>query len=613
MRSTSTGVTTVLRRLALALSAACAIGLALAATGAQAMPGEFDPGFGAGGISSNQFSSAPSPTSIGADVVSGPEGKVVVAGQINDALGHPAVGVARYLSNGQLDPSFGGGSGAVEIQAGKGVAPESFAYYSALAVLADGRILLAGLATDVSGHRAALVMRLKSSGETDPTFSGGTVILQLGEGATPSSEFFGLALLPEGKIVLAGGATEAAGHTQFVAERLNSEGLPDPSFGKGTGTFKQQFGSGTEPRSLGSDVIAVPSGYVFSGAAGDEKHNMSFLLLKLTTSGEPFLSFGTAGGSTVQANAHPGFNSAALRVVQQSSGKLVEAGAAPYDEENHAAGALERFTEGGQLDTSFGTGGITLTPLSPGTPPLTEGVGLVVQSNDRLVVPSLVTGNSSGGYVFTVARYTANGALDPSFGSSGVLQRQLGSGATATSAGLGAAIDPAGRLLVAGELGPANTAFNWLVARITLEDASAAPPGGPPAMGPPAPQPAAPLHFAGVALAGSTLVMDRHGNVTVKLSSSLAASGSVTLTSVSAFAAGRRHRKARLALGRASFQLVGGVARLVRIHLSARAQGLVRSLRRLRATELAVATAAGQTRQTRAGVTITPARLRRRH
>jgi uncharacterized delta-60 repeat protein len=589
--------------------------LVFGASVAYAKPGDFDPSFGTGGVTINQLSPAPKPNSVGADVAPAPEGKVVVAGEIADLEGRGAVGVARYLANGQLDPTFGSG-GAVIYQFGEGGAKAaSVAYYSGLAVMPDGRIVLAGFASDKEGNRQTLVARLKASGELDTTFAGGKVIKQFGEGEKPSSELFGLLLQPDGRVVVTGGCScGAEGRREFLAERLTATGEADGTFGT-AGVFKSQVGLSAKSTSVGADVISVAGEYVFSVQATDTETSYGFAVLKLTAKGELNLGFGSGGKTLKQPSQHPGFSTAPYRVVAQSDGKLVLGGAAPFDEPLHPALALMRFTASGELDPTFGTGGTTLTQLSSAASPTSLGVGLVVQHDDRLVLPGLAVVDSKSDSIPTVARYTANGALDPTFAENGVLQRQLGTGETPTSALIGGAIDPAGRLLVAGGAGASTSAYSLLVGRIVLEEPPPPPP--PPAAPPGVQTPIPPGNtlvtpaIAGIEIGGLTLTMDSHGNVTLKLSSKVAESGIVTLKSLASFKASAK--AAPLVLGSAKFNLLAGPVQRVKVHLSKRAQALVRRLGNLRAKVTMLATAGSQSRTTTARVTIRSAKRAAKH
>src|SRR5439155_3014710 len=92
--------------------------------------------------------------------------------------------------------------------------------------------------------------------------------------------------------------------------------------------------------------------------------------------------------------------------------------------------ALARFTPGGALDPDFGTGGKVLTDFNLGTDQIN---GLVVLPDRSIVAggqaseadPGTVSGSLAN---FGLARYTAAGALDPTFGTGGKVMTNFAPG-----------------------------------------------------------------------------------------------------------------------------------------------------------------------------------------
>ncbi len=132
-------------------------------------------------------------------------------------------------------------------------------------------------------------------------------------------------------------------------------------------------------------------------------------------------------------------------VAVQADGRIVVAGTA------EVAGtedfALARYNADGSLDTSFGTGGIVTTPFSAGSKD--EGLDVAVQSDGRIVV----VGRSAASGIdfdFAIARYSADGNLDPSFGGDGTVITDFGAGLATARA---VVIQPDGRILVVGDVG----------------------------------------------------------------------------------------------------------------------------------------------------------------
>ncbi len=136
-----------------------------------------------------------------------PDGKILVAGP-----GGGNFGVGRVGTGGSYDPSFGpNGNGQVAIDfGGNDVA-------NAMALQPDGKILVAG--TDGDGFAVA---RLMPNGALDPSFGiGGKSTVNF----TGIDVVHGMALQPDGKIVLVGETGPAGGTTDYAVTRL----LGDPA------------------------------------------------------------------------------------------------------------------------------------------------------------------------------------------------------------------------------------------------------------------------------------------------------------------------------------------------------------------------------------------------
>jgi uncharacterized delta-60 repeat protein len=100
------------------------------------------------------------------DVALQPDGKILLAGGIEDAAsGDDNHFVARLETDGDLDPTFGGGDGIVV----GGVAGQDDGDWS-LVLLPDGRIMLAGATPGFP--RSWLVARYTAAGVPDTSFDG---------------------------------------------------------------------------------------------------------------------------------------------------------------------------------------------------------------------------------------------------------------------------------------------------------------------------------------------------------------------------------------------------------------------------------------------------------
>ncbi len=154
-------------------------------------------------IIDRSFNANLSPTSPPLCGAEQPDGKVILGGDfVYLRNGAPQIGVVRLNPDGSLDPTFNIGTGIVGQNA----------RVTALALQADGKIIIAGSFASVSGVPRNNLARLNPSGEVDVTFSpSGTVQGSIAQ----------FALQVDGKVlVLAGG----------VIRRLNPDGSLDQGF-----------------------------------------------------------------------------------------------------------------------------------------------------------------------------------------------------------------------------------------------------------------------------------------------------------------------------------------------------------------------------------------------
>ena len=154
-------------------------------------------------------------------------------------------------------------------------------------------------------------------------------------------------------------------------------------------------------------------------------------------------------------------------VVVQPDGKVVVAGTVATGAGTWAL-ALARFHPGGGLDSSFGTLGKVINPF--GFSPNHNGVALQRLADGRfLVAGTLDFGN--GDQDFFVGRLLDSGAPDGSFGLSvsGAIIVPFDLGGDQTDALSAMALDPGGRILLAGSVDVPPTDIDFGVARLSAD------------------------------------------------------------------------------------------------------------------------------------------------
>ncbi len=396
--------------------------------------GNLDLGFGTNG---KVLTAVGTGTAQAHAVVIQNDNRIVAAGVASQDSNHDFA-LLRYNPDGSLDPSFGTG-GLVLTDFGLGD-DEALA----VALQADGKIVVAGSAWNGSDRDLALV-RYNADGNLDPTF--GTAGKTTFAFRTSSTDLAtALAIQADGKIVVAGSADGA--NQDMAVARFDANGTLDTTFGAGGATLID-FSGGAD---LAAAVALQTDGKIVLAGQAAQPHgsarNRDFALARLMSDGSLDGSFGTGGKATTDF----GFgDDAANSLVIQRSGHIVLAG--QMTDGSFDFIGLARYTPSGSLDTSFASGRTTLGPL--GT--LTTSIGassdvanaLVIQPNDKLVVAGRALIDVAGfpNQDLALARYSADGAVDLTFGINGQVTTPLGLGADVARA---VAATSNGKLVVAG-------------------------------------------------------------------------------------------------------------------------------------------------------------------
>ena len=391
--------------------AALALALAaVAAPTAQAAPADLDPSFSQDGIFKVDLGGTEAAEALARQA----DGKLVAAGRTS--VGSNGL-VLRVGADGTPDPSFGSG-GKVTLG---GSSTEEAA--NGVAIQGDGKILVAGR---ISTKSDATVHRLNANGTLDTSFDGdGLVVLNNGG----SEEAVGLAVQPDGKIVVAG--QTSVGETRSCGG-LQPNGALDSSFdGDGKLTINA---SGTERV---SGVVRQPDGRIV--VSGSSAPNFSFpdaAAFRLNANGSLDTSFSGDGKALVGG---PG-DEIATAVALQPDGKIVLSGTTTTADDD---GAVFRLTPSGALDPSFDGDGIAI--LDAGE--LEAASDVAVQPDGKIVATLGYTTSSNSATVF---RLDADGSRDAGFGTNGMRVIQTGSPYSEFSLLNAVLIEPDGRIVAGG-------------------------------------------------------------------------------------------------------------------------------------------------------------------
>ncbi len=282
------------------------------------------------------------------------DGKILVAGTFYSA-NESLFAIARYNTNGTLDDSFDAdGKATVDVT---GIFDEA----DALAIQADGKILIGGNSLDnLTDFNYALV-RLASNGTPDASFgTAGIVISDWGY----SDHIFGLAIQADGKILAAGSTSlpSTFGGFDFNVARYNTNGTLDAGFGvngRQTTDFFNSF-------DFANSVFIQPGGKIIVGGSiiNTDNNSYDYGLARYNADGSKDLSFGNNGKAITDFGANDYMHSTTM----EADGKFIAAGySAEQSSTNDPARsrdiALAKYNINGTLNGCFADRGKAITDL----------------------------------------------------------------------------------------------------------------------------------------------------------------------------------------------------------------------------------------------------------
>jgi uncharacterized delta-60 repeat protein len=339
------------------------------------------------------------------------DGKIVVVGSSDGSN----LALARYMPDGNLDPTFNGAGIVIVNFVDIAVRDRSYDSQSlfsnrnreegpdyrvgtvgnGVVIQQDGKIVVTGMLVPYTPE--VFVARFNTDGSLDHTFNGtGYVATKLGYDSRGQS----IALQPDGKIVVAGKSDN-----DFSVLRYLSNGTLDTSF-NGDGWVTTDFGGSDWgwAMALQKDGKIVVAGN--SWPSPDSNYS-NFVLARYNTDGSLDTSFNDDGKVTTDF----GIEAYGTSIALQPDNKIIVAGSV-YGI-NQVNIALVRYNSDGNLDISFNGDGKVIASFNESS----YGEAVVVQPNDKIIVAGDTV--KASGFGFGMARYNPNGSLDTSFNIDG--------------------------------------------------------------------------------------------------------------------------------------------------------------------------------------------------
>lgn len=417
------------------------------------------------------------------------DGKIIVAGTSTSTGGSSNIVIERFNSDGTLDATFGadGNSdgtpdGVVNLDLGT-----SSDDAKAVAIQADGKIVVAGNSTPTGGSSNVVLARLNANGTLDATFGAdgnadgtpdGVVQVSFGNG---DDAVDAIAIQLDGKIVVAGDTTSNSGGSQnMMVARVNANGSLDATFGAGNadgtpdGVVSISLGDGNDEAK--AVAIQADGKIVIAGNTVGSDDSSNIAVARLNSDGSLDVTFGAGNADNtpngVVAISLSNGDDKAKAVALQADGKIL-VGGVTVAADNSSNVAVARLNSDGTLDTTFGAGTDDGTP--DGSVSVSFGAGddklkgLLLQADGKILIAGSNTA-ADGSSNAVVARLNSNGALDSSFGEDssdgtpdGVVSISLGNGDDSAEA---LALQADGKILIAGDHVASDGSSNIFVARL---------------------------------------------------------------------------------------------------------------------------------------------------
>lgn len=255
------------------------------------------------------------------------DGKVILGGAFTKVTGAPRNGIARFTATGTLDETFNPGIG-VE---GAGALVNAVAVYTNGTHL--GKIIIGGSFTQVDRVARPGVARLNADGSLDTSFDPGTGV--------EDGDVYAVAIQSDGKVLVGGDFTTVAQKARSGIARFNANGSVDSNFNPGTGADGPVY----------AIVVQKDGKIVLGGAFAAFRGADRAGVARLTSSG----SLDSTGNFDPGTGAEDG---SVYALALQADGKIILGGDFTYFQGEPRDG-VARLNPNGSIDTGFApsTGG----------------------------------------------------------------------------------------------------------------------------------------------------------------------------------------------------------------------------------------------------------------
>lgn len=332
-----------------------------------------------------------------------------------------------WAEPGGLDPSFDF-NGIVKTYVGTEASPSEYSFVTSLAIQKDGKIVAAGIyelsTWTLNLGRDFALTRYLPDGSLDTSFGNGGIVRT--DMGTREDEVSKVFVLPNGRILVIGACVYHIGVARYLPD-----GQLDTTFGTGGRAMIPLGDMKDGPYRMGPFPAAIqPDGKIVIGA-GISFQNLPYIasagrVVRLNPDGDLDSSFGQGGVVDLKKEV--------------TSLALLPDGSFFVGYSGYGVTELLHVTSDGALDALFGQSGKVTLDLITST--------ILVQEDGRCVLVGCKPEPSSNSFDdFRLARINSNGSLDGAFGENGYVLTNI----DADDIARGGFVQPDGHIVVVGE------------------------------------------------------------------------------------------------------------------------------------------------------------------
>jgi uncharacterized delta-60 repeat protein len=200
------------------------------------------------------------------------------------------------------------------------------------------------------------------------------------------------------------------------------EGLVDTQFGN-NGLVTHDNAAGGYGDDMGGGIIRDSDGNIYIAGDSFNSSNLDMAMWKYTSNGVLDTSFGTNGIVTHDNAAMGNGDDTAHDIIRDSSGNLYLVGTSYNGTHNDEDMVIWKYTSSGVLDTSFGNNGLVVQSSVAGGDGDDDGSDIAFDSSGNIYV----VGSSFNGidHDMVLWKFNNNGVPDTSFGNNGIVVHDI--------------------------------------------------------------------------------------------------------------------------------------------------------------------------------------------